>query len=98
MKTIGIDKAIELFKTEAIGLGAMYVLPDGTMLDLGGLENGHASFWKIAGCSDIKLKSLGWMRLNTKLKYVEMPKQITAAQSLRLEQAMAVMGDGVQIK
>lgn len=98
MSTESIENAVERFKTEAMGLGAMYVLPDGTMLDLSMLENGHADFWKISGCSDIRLKALGWMRLNTKLKYVEMPSRITAAQSARLEQAMAFMGDDVQIK
>ena len=40
MKTI--EKAIELFETDSLAYGAMYILPDGRMLDLSVLQNGHA--------------------------------------------------------
>lgn len=93
-----IDKLITKFKTDEIAYGAMYILPDGRMLDLSLLENGHAEFWEIVNCSAEELKANGWLRLNTKLKYVELPSQPTAQQMMRLKNIFDLYGDNFQIK
>ncbi|MCH5259217.1 MAG: hypothetical protein J1F18_05650 [Lachnospiraceae bacterium] len=93
-----VEDIIKTFETDSVAYGAMYILPDGRMLNLSVLQNGHAEFWVLINSSAQELKALGWLRLNTKLKYVEKPKEITAAQAARLESAMAFMGEDVQIK
>lgn len=77
-----LREAINRLKTERIPYGAMYVTPEGTILDLSGFENGHVDLWayldeRIPATSypqcDIAdyLKEKGWMRANTKVGYIQ---------------------------
>lgn len=92
------DEIIKKFETDAVAFGAMYILPDGRMLDLSMLENGHAEFWEMADCSTEELRSIGWLRLNTKLKYVELPQNPTEEQRERLQTVFNTFGNDFQIK
>ncbi|MCH5162644.1 MAG: hypothetical protein J1G38_04060 [Clostridiales bacterium] len=92
------EDVIATFVTRSVAYGAMYILPDGRMLDLSTLEYGHAEFCELLGKSPQELKESGWIRLNTKLKYVEKPGKITDAQADRLEETFAFMGERVPIK
>lgn len=90
---------IEEFKTETLAFGAMYIMPNGEMLDLSILPNGHAEFFALTNTTSDCLKSQGWVRLNTKLKYIELPAQpLTKQQETQIKRALAFMGDNVQIK
>lgn len=87
-----LETVVNRLKTGSIPHGAMYILPDGTLLDLSILENGHADLWayldeKIPKTSypqgDISnfLLDLGWIKANTKEEYISSdfiptPKQI----------------------
>ena len=93
-----VEDIIKTFETDSIAYGAMYFLPDGRILDLSVLEYGHSEFMALINSTASALKEQGWIRLNTKLKYIEKPKEITAAQAARLESALAFMGEDVQIK
>ncbi|MGN0804162.1 MAG: hypothetical protein ACI4MN_02125 [Candidatus Coproplasma sp.] len=89
------EKYIKKFLTDTIALGAMYILPDGRMLDLSLLENGHSDFFAITGLSAEDLKKQGWIRLNTKVGYIELPfGQITKEQELALSKIKEIMGIG----
>lgn len=92
-------KDISKFETDTIAFGAMYILPNGTMLDLSLLPSGHADFWALLNISSDDLKRQGWVRLNTKLKYVELPLlPLTERQEKQLQRALDFMGDDIQIK
>lgn len=96
-----LDEVIRRFETSAFAVGAMYILPDGRLLDLSILENGHLDFFSMLDVDDPPsyLKRLGWIRLNTKIKYVELPSApMTAIQKQKLDIALKLMGDGVQIR
>lgn len=96
-----LDEIIKRFETSAFAVGAMYILPDGRLLDLSILENGHLDFFSMLDVDDPPsyLKRLGWIRLNTKIKYVELPSApMTAIQKQKLDVALKLMGDGVQIR
>lgn len=92
------DGILKKFETDAVALGAMYILPDGRMLDLNMFEYGHAEFLKITDCSAEYLKGKGWIRLNTKLKYIELPENPTQAQQERLQAVFNTFGNDFQIK
>ena len=76
-----IEEIINRLKTDTIPYGAVYILPDGTILDLSLLENGHGDLWvyldeKIPQTSypqaDISkfLRDLGWIKANAKEEYI----------------------------
>jgi hypothetical protein len=87
-----LGEVVDRLKTDSIPYGATYILPDGTLLDLSLLENGHADLWayldeRIPETSypqgDISnfLLDLGWIKANTKEGYISSdfiptPKQI----------------------
>lgn len=77
-----IREMIARLQTDSIPYGAMYITPDGTVLDLSAFENGHADLWayldeRIPITSypqyDIVnyLRDKGWIKANTKEEYVE---------------------------
>ena len=77
-----LREIIARLKTETIPYGAMYITPDGTILDLSAFENGHADLWayldeRISITSypqyDIVnyLRDKGWRKANTKVGYIE---------------------------
>lgn len=79
-KTV-LEEVANCLKTDTIPCGAIYILPDGTILDLSFLENGHADLWayldeKVLETTypqyDIAnfLRDLGWIKANTKEKYI----------------------------
>jgi hypothetical protein len=90
------------FVVEIFQLGSMFILPNGKLLYM---QNGHQSFFDEIknAVSDCKvpaytLTKLGWIRLNTQVKYINM-KGITATtkQKELIEQAVAFIGGDVQI-
>ena len=92
-------ETIKRFETDSIAFGAMYILPDGTMLDLSLLPNGHADFFVCTNTSSAILKQQGWVRLNTKLKYIELPtKPLGKRQKQQVQRAITFMGCDIQIK
>ena len=84
-------------KTDEPVFGAMYITPSGTLIDCSAFPNGHAdvSAWLNEKGLEIdyrlgepsKLLYLkGWLRLNTKVGYIEEPHGVlTAQQRERLE-------------
>lgn len=92
------ENVVKKFETDAMSLGAMYILPNGKMLDLSMLENGHAEFRDMVNCTAEELKSLGWLRLNTKLKYVELPQNPTEQQAARLQSVFDLFGEDFQVE
>ena len=73
------------YKCNDIIWGSMYILPDGTLLNLGDSGYGHSDLSTLlndynfevnyqSGKASPLLKSLGWIRLNTKVKFVDLPK------------------------
>ena len=85
------------YKTDEPVFGAMYMTPSGTLIDCSAFPNGHAdvSAWLNEKGLEIdyrlgepsKLLYLkGWLRLNTKVGYIEEPHGVlTAQQRERLE-------------
>ena len=85
------------YKTDEPVFGAMYITPSGTLIDCSIFPNGHAdvSAWLNEQGLEIdyrpgepsKLLYLkGWLRLNTKVGYIEEPHGVlTAQQRERLE-------------
>ena len=85
------------YKTDEPVFGAMYITPSGTLIDCSAFPNGHAdvSAWLNEKGLEIdyrlgepsKLLYLkGWLRLNTKVGYIEEPHGVlTAQQRERLE-------------
>ena len=94
MKDVSI---ISTFETDALAHGSMYILPDGRMLDLT-FCGGHAEFCALVGSTPQELRALGWIRLNTKIKYVELPSKPTEKQSERLRSVFETFGEDFQIK
>ncbi|MBQ7912188.1 MAG: DUF2493 domain-containing protein [Clostridia bacterium] len=90
-----LREAVARLKTDVIPYGAMYILPNGTLLDLSTFENGHADLWayldeRIPITSypqyDIVnyLRDKGWRKANTKVGYIE-TQYSTAKQILLVE-------------
>ena len=85
------------YKTDEPVFGAMYMTPPGTLIDCSAFPNGHAdvSAWlnekglEIDYCLGEPSKLLylkGWLRLNTKVGYIEAPHGVlTERQRERLE-------------
>jgi hypothetical protein len=96
-------KAIaERYVVDNFQMGSMFILPDGKLLYM---QNGHQSFFDeikdtVADCKApaYTLTKLGWIRLNTQVKYINM-KDITPTtkQNELIEQAVAFIGGDVQI-
>ena len=84
------------YKTDEPVFGAMYMTPFGTLIDCCSFPNGHAdvSFWLNGQGLEIDyrlgepsrlLYERGWLRLNTKVGYVEQPDwAITVRQRRRI--------------
>ena len=104
-----INNIIETYKTDRIVYGSMYILPDGTLLDLGNSGYGHSDLssylndvgveidYELGKASKL-LKSLGWIRLNTKMKFIDFPDNVfTSEQEDRLKEAIDYMGNDIQV-
>lgn len=91
------------YKTDEPVFGAMYITPFGTLIDCSIFPNGHAdvSAWLNEQGLEIdyrpgepsKLLYLkGWLRLNTKVGYIEEPHGVlTAQQRERLESILSTL-------
>lgn len=107
--SLAIKTLIASYKTFAITLGSMYILPDGTLLDLGDSGYGHSNVSEYLnelglekdyemGKSSKLLKEMGWIRLNTKLKFIDLSEtKPTEAQYEQLLRALDFMKDDIQI-
>lgn len=104
-----INSIIETYKTDKITYGSMYILPDGTLLDLGNSGYGHSDLssylnnigieidYELGKASKL-LKSLGWIRLNTKLNFIDFPDNVfTSKQEDKLKEAIDYMGNDIQV-
>lgn len=93
------------YKTDEPVFGAMYMTPFGTLIDCSMFPNGHAdvSAWLNEQGLEIDyrpgepsqlLHLKGWLRLNTKVGYVEQPDWgITVRQQRRIAE---IFGEGVE--
>jgi hypothetical protein len=97
-----INAIAERYVVDNFQMGSMFILPDGKLLYI---QNGHQSFFDeikdaVADCKApaYTLTKLGWIRLNTQVKYINI-KGITATtkQKELIEQAVDFMGCDVQI-
>ena len=95
-------------KTDSIPNGATYILPNGTVLDLSTFENGHADLWayldeRISITSypqyDIVnyLRDKGWIKANTKEKYIETDNIPTEKQTLKIAEIIKLYPISVKI-
>ena len=95
----------EKYKTDDPIFGAMYMTPSGTLIDCSMFPNGHAdvSAWLHEQGLEIDYQSgeaskllylKGWLRLNTKVGYVEQSdRAITVRQRRRIAE---IFGEGVE--
>jgi hypothetical protein len=92
----------ERYVVDNFQMGSMFILPDGKFLYM---QNGHQSFFDeikndISDCNEpaFTLQKLGWIRLNTQVKYINI-KDITPTtkQNELIKQAVAFMDGDVQI-
>ena len=75
------------YKTDEPVSGAMYMTPFGTLIDCSLFPNGHAD---VSASQLLHLK--GWLRLNTKVGYVEQSDRATTVrQKLRIAE---IFGEG----
>ena len=96
-RDVALRELEQKYKTDEPVFGAMYITPFGTLIDCNMFPNGHAdvSAWLNEKGLEIdyrlgepsKLLYLkGWLRLNTKVGYIEEPHGVlTAQQRERLE-------------
>ena len=96
-RDVALRELEQKYKTDEPVFGAMYMTPFGTLIDCSMFPNGHAdvSAWLNEQGLEIdyrpgepsKLLYLkGWLRLNTKVGYIEEPHGVlTARQRERLE-------------
>ena len=96
-RDVALRELEQKYKTDEPVFGAMYITPFGTLIDCSMFPNGHAdvSAWLNEKGLEIdyrlgepsKLLYLkGWLRLNTKVGYIEEPHGVlTAQQRERLE-------------
>lgn len=87
----------------------MYILPDGRLLYLGDSGWGHAEVPNFInqngyeinyqeGTASKLLKSLGWIRLNTKLKFIDFcDRMFTSEQEKQLKFAVDYMKNDIQV-
>lgn len=95
---IVLEEVVNRLKTDTIPYGAVYILPDGRLLDLSILENGHADLWAYldeeipkTSCPQYDsanfLRDLGWIKANTKEEYISSdytptPKQMSSIEKI----------------
>lgn len=103
-----LRETVARLKTDVIPYGAMYILPNGTLLDLSTFENGHADLWayldeRISITSypqyDIVnyLRDKGWIRANTKAQYIETEHIPTEKQTLKIAEILKLYPISVKI-
>ena len=103
-----LQEVVARLKTDLIPYGAMYILPNGTLLDLSTFENGHADLWayldeRIPMTSypqyDIVnyLRDKGWIRANTKEQYIETENIPTEKQTLKIGEILKLYPISVKI-
>lgn len=94
-----LNELVQYFHTDDVAFGAMFLLPNGDFLDISLLTGGHAEFSELSGYSISELKEKGWIRLNTKLRYIDLSGvRITSAQVNPLKRVVAFMGGDIQLK
>ena len=96
-RDVALRELEQKYKTDEPVFGAMYMTPSGTLIDCSLFPNGHAdvSAWLHEQGLEIDyrpgepsqlLHLKGWLRLNTKVGYIEEPHGVlTAQQRERLE-------------
>ena len=103
-----LREVVARLKTDLIPYGAMYILPNGTVLDLSTFESGHADLWayldeRIPITSypqyDIVnyLRDKGWIRANTKEQYIETENIPTEKQTLKIGEILKLYPISVKI-
>ncbi len=103
-----LREVVARLKTDSIPCGAMYILPNGTLLDLSSFENGHADLWayldeRIPITSypqyDIVnyLRDKGWIRANTKEQYIETENIPTEKQTRKIAEILKIYPINVKI-
>ena len=103
-----LQEVVARLKTDSIPCGAMYILPNGTVLDLSTFENGHDDLWayldeRIPMTSypqyDIVnyLRDKGWIRANTKEQYIETENIPTEKQTLKIGEILKLYPISVKI-
>lgn len=93
-----LDTLINKYKSDSITIGSMYLLPDGTLLDLGNSGHGHKDICDeiiAAGFEENKdsskgsdlLRDKGWLRINTNLNFIDLTKikNLTEKQYIKLK-------------
>lgn len=104
-----IDILVKNYKGYTVGYGSVYIMPNGTILNLGdsGYGHGNVSYFLNENGLEIdyqpgkaskRLRNLGWIRVNTKVKFIEMPNfMYNESQEEPLKEAIRLMGNDVQI-
>lgn len=105
-----IKKVIEKYKVDSFSVNSsMYILPDGTLLDLGTSGNGHSDLAKFLADEEIEknykegkassfLYSLGWIRVNNRYKFITIPEiKLTEAQYVRLLELFDIFKKDYQV-
>lgn len=104
-----LRETISRLNTDSIPYGAMYIMPDGTVLDLSAFENGHADLWaylneRIPITSypqyDIVnyLRDKGWIKANTKEEYIETEHIPTEKQMRKICEILKLYSINVKIE
>ncbi len=104
-----LREIITRLKTESIPYGAMYIMPDGMILDLSAFENGHADFWvyldeRIPITSypqyDIAnyLRDKGWIKANPREEYIETEYTPTEKQMQKICEILKLYPISVKIE
>ena len=103
-----LREVVTRLKTDLIPYGAMYILPNGTVLDLSTFENGHADLWayldeRIPIISYPQygivnyLRDKGWIRVNTKEQYIETENIPTEKQTVKIGEILKLYLISVKI-
>lgn len=105
-----IKKVIEKYRADNFSVNSsMYILPDGTLLDLGTSGNGHSDLAKFLADEEIEknyeegkassfLYSLGWIRVNNRYKFITISKvKLTEAQYVRLLELFDIFKKDYQV-
>ena len=99
-KTV-LEEVANCLKTDTIPYGAVYILPDGRLLDLSILENGHADLWAYldkeipkTSCPQYDIANflldLGWIKANTKEEYISSDYTPTPKQMRSIEKILKI--------
>ena len=98
MSANNLSAIIDKLTCTHVPFGAIYVLPDGRILDLTALALGHEEFFEMTGLTAQTLSVIGWLRANTKVGYAKLPVcPLTAKQMSILEEIKKIVGEGLQI-